>query len=106
MTDRERVALAQLGRELEISWRALAEPGSGARGSLECRLSDLQDRLLTTPSRSLRDVEAKPHVVCALIEGLGTRGYLLNLVEATLEDVRALRSLHESVMPTDGGESS
>jgi hypothetical protein len=83
--------IQQVGRELDITRRALAETGSGAQGTLECRLADLQHRLLAAPAQSLDDVEAKLRVVRTLVAELGPRGYLLDLVEATLADVQALQ---------------
>lgn len=79
-----------LQRELAHAEAALRQPGSGALGTLECRVADLQQRLLTTPARSLGDVEARLEVIRDLVASLGEPGYLLHLVDATLADLRAL----------------
>lgn len=86
--------MRQLQRELSQTERAVhdAGAGAGAIGTLECRLADLQGRLLTTGARSLDDVVAKLEVARSLVEGLGPRGYLLDLIDAILADVCALRS--------------
>lgn len=86
--------MRQLQRELSQTERAVhdAGAGTGAIGTLECRLADLQGRLLTTGARSLDDVVAKLEVARSLVEGLGPRGYLLDLIDAILADVCALRS--------------
>lgn len=96
-------------RELGLALRALDEPGAGARGTQECRIADLQGRLLASPARSLADVEAKLDVIRSVVEGLGPRGYLLDLVSSTLADVRRLRQAeaadkHGMTCPT-GGQS-
>lgn len=87
-----RPSVAQLQRELAKAEAALTEPGSGARGTLECRVSDLQQRVLATPAAGLADVEARLVVIRDLVLGLGEPGYLLQLVDATLADVRAMGS--------------
>ncbi len=88
--------MRQLQRELSQTERAVhdagAGAGAGAIGTLECRLADLQGRLLTTGARTLDDVVAKLEVARSLVEGLGPRGYLLDLIDAILADVCALRS--------------
>jgi hypothetical protein len=85
-------ALAQIGRELTLARQALHEPGAGAPGSLECRVAGLHDRFLSTPARSLADVAARLEVIRSVVEGLGPRGELLDLVEAGIADVRGLMS--------------
>ena len=57
----------------------------------EYGVADLRDRVLATPARDLADLEARLVVIRDLVSQLGT-GYLLDLVTATLEDVRAMRS--------------
>ena len=49
--------VAQTKRELDHAIAALADPGAGAIANLECRVSDLQVRLISTPARDLADVE-------------------------------------------------
>ncbi|QLH39731.1 MAG: hypothetical protein HWD60_13295 [Defluviicoccus sp.] len=86
--------MRQLQREMLQTERAMydAGAGAGAIGTLECRLADLQGRLLTTGARSLDDVTAKLEVARSLVEGLGPRGYLLDLIDAILADICSLRS--------------
>lgn len=84
-------SLADTKRELDHALAALATPGAGAIGNLECRVADLQVRLLSTPARSLVDVAARLALIRDLVAGLGPAGYLLQLVEATLQDVERLR---------------
>ncbi|MBK8175437.1 MAG: hypothetical protein IPK66_09330 [Rhodospirillales bacterium] len=88
--DEDETTLSRLGRELAFAEQAVRQPGTGAIGNLECRLADLQVRFLTTPARSLGDLEAKLHVVRGLVASLGSRGYLLDLVESTIADVRSI----------------
>ena len=85
-------SLAETKRELDLALAALATPGAGAIGNLECRVADLQVRLLATPARSLADVAARLTLIRDLIAGLGPAGYLLQLVDATLADVERLHS--------------
>lgn len=83
--------IGDTARELAQATRALAEAGEANVANLECRLADLQHRLLQSPARSLADIEARLETIRFLVAGLGPRGFLLDLVEATLADVRALR---------------
>lgn len=99
MSDAAKVPVAQLRRELVAVQQALDTPGAGARGSLECRVADLQDRLLKTPAGTLADLEAKLETIRTLVAGLGPRGYLLDLTESTLADLRALRDRLPAVGP-------
>lgn len=89
--DRPTTKTERLAKELELATAALQDPGAGARGNLECRVADLQERLLSTPAQDLADVEARLVVIRDLVRQLGT-GYLLDLVTATLADVRTLRA--------------
>lgn len=82
--------VARLERELRKAMATLDEPGAGSRGTLECRVADLQQRVLATPARSLADVEARLLVMRAVAASLGEPGYLLHLIEATLADVRSM----------------
>jgi hypothetical protein len=75
---------------MQAARAAVAAPGCGAIGSLECRLADVEQRFLATPARTMGDLEARLVAIRDLVAGLGPRGYLLDLVEATLADVRAL----------------
>ncbi|TVR97353.1 MAG: hypothetical protein EA406_09825 [Rhodospirillales bacterium] len=84
--------LSVLEQELATALEALTAPGAGARGNLECRASDLQQRYLATPAKTLDDVESRLRVIRDIVAGLGEPGYLLHLVDATLADLRALRS--------------
>jgi hypothetical protein len=88
--DADRDDLARIRRELDQALVALATPGAGAVGNLECRVADLQGRLLATPAATLADVETKLLAIRDIVAGLGPAGYLLHLVDATLTDVRAL----------------
>ncbi len=88
--ERDRPSLSQLRRELDLARAALAEPGTGTVATLECRVSDLQQRFLVTPCRDLADLAARLAHIRDLVAGLGP-GYLLDLVTATLADVEALR---------------
>jgi hypothetical protein len=85
-----RSPLVQTKREMAGVQRALTESGSGAVPTLECRLADLQGRFLSTPATSLGDVVARLEAVREIVVSLGEPGYLLHLVDATLNDVRAL----------------
>lgn len=87
--------VAELERELARAMSALREPGSGAIANLECRVADLQHRLLATPARNLEDLDARLVVIRELVASLGEPGYLLHLVEATLADVRVMREAEE-----------
>ena len=73
--------LARLGRELNAAQQALREPGAGAIGNLECRVADLQERLLSIPARSLDEIAARLAVARGIVQSLGPRGYLLDLIE-------------------------
>jgi len=89
-------SVAETKRDLDKALAALGEPGAGARGNLECRVNDLQVRLLGTRARDLGDVEARLMTIREIVAGLGEGGYLLNLVDAAIADVGALRSDDES----------
>jgi len=82
--------LLRIKRELEMAEQALHEPGAGARGSIECRVADLQGRLLSTPAGTPAEVAARLQVAAALVRSLGPRGYLLDLIEACIADLHAL----------------
>jgi hypothetical protein len=84
-------SVAATKRELDRATAALAEPGAGALANLECRVSDLQVRFLSTPARDLADVEARLESIRLMVVAIGDAGYLLNVVDATLKDVRAMR---------------
>jgi ABC-type iron transport system FetAB ATPase subunit len=84
--------------ELDQATAALTEPGAGAIGSLECRVADLRQRFLATPATDLADLEARLAVIRQLVATLG-QGYLLDLVTATLDDVRAMRAREEDQDP-------
>jgi hypothetical protein len=84
------VNVAGLERELRRAIAALDEPGAGARGNLECRVADLQERVLATPARTLLDVEARLVIMRDVVASLGQPGYLLQLIDATLADVRSM----------------
>lgn len=99
---RGRPSVAETGKELAKAEAALAEPGAGALGTLECRVADLQERMVSTPARDLADVAARLETIRALVAGLGQAGYLLALVDATLADVRALAG---GAPPGDGNKT-
>jgi hypothetical protein len=84
-------SVAATKRELDRATAALDEPGAGALANLECRVSDLQVRFLSTPARDLADIEARLQSIREMVVAIGDAGYLLNVVDATLEDVRAMR---------------
>jgi hypothetical protein len=86
-------------RDLDKASAALQEPGAGAIGNLECRVSDLRVRLISTPATTLADIEARLDVIRTLVASLGPAGYLLNVVDATLEDVRSMRTRGEDPPP-------
>lgn len=94
-------ALAGLRRQLANAEAALRTPGAGAIGNLECRVADLQARLLATPARSLADLEARLALIRDVVAGLGPAGYLLNLVDAALADVRGLAAAAEAAEAAD-----
>lgn len=83
------LTMSQLRHELAMAEQALQMPGSGARGNLECRIADLQGRLLAMPARSPADVADRLEVAAGMIASIGPRGYLLDLVEACISDLRA-----------------
>lgn len=98
--------LSQTKRELDHALAALAAGGSGATGTLECRIASLQQTLLETPATSLDDIEARLQVIRTLVAGLGEPGYLLHLIDATLGDVHALRAAGKSASGRrDAGDS-
>jgi hypothetical protein len=84
-------SVAATKRELDRATAALDEPGAGTLANLECRVSDLQVRFLSTPARDLADIEARLQSIREMVVAIGDAGYLLNVVDATLEDVRAMR---------------
>lgn len=93
MSDNDsRTSVVNLERELRKAMAALDEPGAGGRANLECRVADLQQRVLATPARSLADIEARLIVIRELAASLGEPGYLLQLIDATLADIRAMRA--------------
>lgn len=79
--------ISRLRHELNVAQQALHEPGAGAVANLVCRVADLQQRLLSTPARSLDDVAARLEVARTIIQSLGPRGYLLDLIEACIADL-------------------
>jgi len=81
-----------LKRQLDHATDALNTSGIANPANLECRVSDLRDRLLSTPARTLADLEVRLTVMRDLVAGLGPPGYLAHLVNATLEDVRAMQT--------------
>jgi len=85
-------SVAATKRELDHAAAALAEPGAGALANLECRVSDLQVRFVSTPAQDLADIEARLQLIREMVAAIGSPGYLLNVVDATLEDVRAMRA--------------
>jgi hypothetical protein len=85
-------SVAATKRELDHATAALEEPGAGARANLECRVSDLQVRFVSTPARDLADIEARLQLIREMVTAIGSPGYLLNVVDATLEDIRAMRA--------------
>lgn len=82
--------LAEVKRLVDQAAAALAQPGAGALPTLECRLADLQDRFLATRARSLADVIVRLEAIREVVLGLGEPGYLLHLVDAAINDLRAL----------------
>ena len=82
--------IGRIERELRKAMAALDEPYVGARGTLECRVADLQQRVLVTPARSLADVEARLRIIRAVAASLGEPGYLVHLIDATIADVRSM----------------
>lgn len=96
MADDDSATVAEAKRDLDKALAALAEPGAGARANLECRVDALQVRLLDARARSLGDVEARLMAIRDVVAGLGEGGYLLNLVDAALGDVRGLMAGGES----------
>jgi hypothetical protein len=89
-SDGKVATVARLERELHAALATLDEPGAGARSTLECRVADLQQRVLATPARSLADIEARLLIMRAVAASLGEPGYLLHLIDATLADVRSM----------------
>lgn len=91
-TEGSPATVARLEHELRLASADLNEPGSGARANLECRVADLQQRVLATPARSLSDVEARLCLIRDIAGSLGEPGYLVQLIDATIADVRAMQS--------------
>ena len=85
-------SVASTKRELDHATAALSEPGAGALANLECRVSDLQVRFISIPARDLADIEARLQLIREMVAAIGSAGYLLNVVDATLEDIRAMRA--------------
>ena len=79
-------------RRLDVALASLEQPGAGAIGTLECQIGTLQEAMVATPARSLADIEARLQMIGELVATLGPRGYLAQLVEATLADVKALQA--------------
>jgi hypothetical protein len=75
-TKRGTMNVTRLELELRRAIAALDEPGAGARGNLECRVADLQERILVTPARTLSDVEARLVIMRDVVTSLGEPGYL------------------------------
>lgn len=86
----ENSELALTKREMDLAADALATAGAGSIENLECRMADLQVRFLTTPARTLPEISLRLEAIRSLVAGLGEPGYLLQLVDATLNDVRGL----------------
>lgn len=86
----ENSELALTKREMDLAADALATAGAGSIGNLECRMADLQVRFLTTPARTLPEISLRLEAIRSLVAGLGEPGYLLQLVDATLNDVRGM----------------
>ena len=64
MTQKEtEPSVAATKRDLDKASAALEEPGAGAIGNLECRVSDLRVRLISTPATTLADIEARLDVI-------------------------------------------
>jgi len=94
--------LAATKRDLDKALAALDHPGSGALSNLECRVSDLQNRFISTPAQSLDDIEARLRLIREMVASLGPAGYLLNVVDATVQDVQAMqRRADETASPSD-----
>ncbi len=92
MADR---TLAETTRDLVKATKALEEPGAGHMGTLECRVDGLRTKALSTPARDLADLRARLELMRDAIAGLGPRGYLLNLADAAVEDVKRLLAQEE-----------
>lgn len=84
----EHSPIALLERELSVAQQALREPGAGARSNLECRVASLQEQLLSTPTGSIGDIATRLQVARDIVLSLGPRGYLLDLIEACIADLR------------------
>jgi len=95
-------SVAATKRDLDKASATLDQPGSGNLANLECRVSDLQVRFISTPARTLDDIEARLELIRAMVVSLGPAGYLLNVVDATLGDVRAMRSRDSQPGDTEG----
>lgn len=95
-------SVAATKRDLDKASAALDQPGSGSLANLECRVSDLQVRFISTPARTLDDLEARLELIRTMVASLGPAGYLLNVVDATLDDVRAMRVRDEQPADIDG----
>lgn len=89
-------SVADTKRDLDKASAALDQPGAGAVANLECRVSDLQVRFISTPARTLDDIEARLELIRKMVASIGPPGYLLNVVDATLDDVRAMRTRPET----------
>lgn len=82
--------LSDIKRDLTAATRSLEEPGAGALATLECRVDGLRNRFLMAEARNLADLEARLELIREMVQSLGPRGFLLDVVEATLADVRRL----------------
>ncbi len=84
-------SVAATKRDLDKAMAALDQPGAGALANLECRAGDLRVRFISTPAQTLDDIEARLELIRTMVASIGPAGYLLNVVDATLDDVRGMR---------------
>ncbi|MCU0893939.1 MAG: hypothetical protein MUD06_06370 [Rhodospirillales bacterium] len=95
--------LATTQRDLDATLSALAEAGAAERPNLECRIAGLLDRALAIRANDLSDLEVRLRAIRVLVVGMGEPGLLLNLVDAALADVDALKARSSlSAGPSNG----
>lgn len=84
--------LAAMQHAIDMTLAALGTCGSAERPNLECRIASLQDQALSIRANDLDDLEVRLRAIRVLVVGMGEPGLLLNLVDAALADVDALKA--------------
>jgi hypothetical protein len=80
-----------LKRDVDRAAAALSGAEVSMQANLTCRLAELQERALRTRAVSLDDLEARLLMIREIVAKLGPAGFLLHLVDAALDDLRAMK---------------